>query len=98
MSTTWAELAVLGEVGEEAVELLLRGQLAIQREEADLLVGGVLCEVADVVPAVDEDAVLTVDPAQPAAGDDDAFESALVGHGGILWAVSIVRDGLESRL
>src|SRR5204862_5924171 len=78
------ELAVVGEVGEEGVELLLRRQLAVERQEADLFVRGVLGEVADVIAAVDENAVLAVDRAQPAASDDDALKSALVGHTGIL--------------
>ena len=55
-------------------------QVPLQREEAHFLVRRVLGEVADVVPAVDEDALLAVDRAQPAACDHNPFKSTFVGH------------------
>ena len=69
-----------GQLGGEAVELVAQRQLAAQRQVGDFLVGGVLGEVVDVVPAVDQDAALAVDGAQPAARHDHTFETALVSH------------------
>ena len=64
----------------ELVHLLAQSAAARAGQEAHLLVRGVLGQVADVVAAVDEDAVVAVDRAETAPSDDDSLESALVGH------------------
>src|SRR6185312_17537542 len=66
--------------GGELVHLLARRQPPAQGQEAHLLVRGVLSQVADVVAAVDQDAVDAVDRTEAAASDDHTLESALVSH------------------
>ena len=86
-----------GEVGDELVHLLAQRQPPVQRQEAHLLVRGVLGKVADVVAAVDQDAVLPVDRAQTAPSDDDSLQSALVGHARNPTAVNPDRPTPPSR-
>ena len=74
------QLASVGQGRGERLQLGHGGQMPAQSQEAHLFVGGVLREVADVVPAVDQNAVLTVDRAQAAARNHHTFESTFVCH------------------
>ena len=71
---------VVGDLEDPLVELLARGQLAVDQQVGDLEVDGLLAELLDRVAAVLEHAGLAVDVGDRAAAGGGVRERRVIGH------------------
>jgi hypothetical protein len=61
----------------QRVQLFASGQVAVEQQVDDFLEGRVRRKIVDVVSAIGEAALLTLDITKQRAPDDDAFEPAI---------------------
>src|SRR5690606_24613429 len=88
------EAAVVDQVVGEGVELLLGGKFAEEKKVARLLVGALLRQLLDRVPAIEQDPPLTVDVTDLRFGGRDPGQSGNVGDrvaASVHWASSSLR-------
>ena len=74
------DVGVVGDLEDPLVQLILRGQLAVDEQVGHLEVGGALAQLLDRVAAVLEDAGFAVDVADRAAAGRGVRERRVVGH------------------
>src|SRR5690625_1195381 len=71
------ERQMLPQAGAERIKLRPVGQVAVPQQVDDLLERGMVSEFPDVIPPVDQLALLTIDEADPGSVDLDTNESAV---------------------